>query len=630
MTGFNENIISSPMAFPDRYQITSTLGEGGMGIVYLAFDSVLKRQVAIKCIRPPRAEQWLSSEQSSQRLLREAQAAGSLQHPNIVAVYDIVPNGDYPAIVMEYLDGRALSHFIEPGQPWPSQHAISVLKQCASALDHAHSRNVVHRDIKPSNIMVDAAGVIRITDFGIAKQLSATTDLTQGAALGTLEYMSPEQLNGTVVDGRSDQYSLAVMAYQLLTGCKIFDAQTIGAWCAMVLGQAPLAPSKRFQGLPPEVDRVFSRALAKGPAERYSSCGEFASDLERVLTLRNVRNAHEVPTPTASAEPKPIAAPSATSVMSGIPLTALPAEHIRNTAEAWPHRSIKFVALAVTGCIALAAGSFLITHLMERKPRTEQAATSHPDNTKKEMPNRGTEWSPPAVVDFSASRYTVKSGESVELRWDVREAITISIDGVGNDLPIRGTQSIRPDASRTYLLKASGPGGAVEHPLTINVLREPMIHSFTASCPAIHSGEATLLQWNVSGATAVFLEGTGQLSRGQTDRPVCPTASKTYVLKATGPGGTAEKSAVVSVSIQAGQTVQLKEFRADPATIDRGQFSVLRWKVENASSVWIEPDIGQVEACGVRKVQPQSTTRYLLKYQNDRGTMSKPTVVTVE
>jgi serine/threonine protein kinase len=110
------------------------------------------------------------------------------------------------------------------------QDALSVLKQCASALDHAHSRNVVHRDIKPSNIMVDAAGVIRITDFGIAKQLSSSTDLTQGAVLGTLEYMSPEQLNGGVVDGRSDQYSLAVMAYQVLTGCKVFDAQTFGAW----------------------------------------------------------------------------------------------------------------------------------------------------------------------------------------------------------------------------------------------------------------------------------------------------------------------------------------------------------------------------------------------------------------
>ena len=603
-----------------------------MGIVYLAFDSFLKRQVAIKCMRPPGAEEWLASEQLVQRLVREAQAAGSLQHPNIVAIYDIVPNGDSPAIVMEYLDGRALSQFIEPGHPWPLQHAVSVLKQCASALDHAHSRNVVHRDVKPSNIMVDGAGVIRITDFGIAKQLSSNTDLTQGAALGTLEYMSPEQLNGGVVDGRSDQYSLAVMAYQLLTGCKVFDAQTIGAWCAMVLGRAPQPPSTRFQELPPAVDPVFRRALAKSPAERYPSCDEFASDLERVLLQGNVQSVTHVPAPRADAKPKLVAAPSATAVMSNVPVTAVPAppEEISHRMQQQPRRPVRIAAFCVAGCIVLAAGGITVMHLIERKPKLETSATSNLEEPKKKPSDPGTEWPAPVVADFSASRYTVKSGESLELRWDVREATNVSIDGVGSDLPIQGKRTIRPDASTTYLLRALGRGGTVERPLAIRLLRGPVIQSFIASRPAIQSGQATLLQWNISGATAVFLEGTGQLAPGQTDRPVCPTTSKTYVLKATGPGGTAEKSVDVSVTIQPGQTVQLREFRADPSTIGRGQFSVLRWKVENASSIWIEPDIGLVEACGVLKVQPQSTTRYRLTYQNDRGTMTKPATVTVE
>jgi serine/threonine protein kinase len=278
-----------------------------MGIVYLAFDGFLKRQVAIKCLRPPRADELLTWEQMVQRLVREAQAAGSLQHPNIVAIYDIVPNGNSPAIVMEYLHGRALSQLIEPGRQMNPDHTMLVLKQCASALDHAHSRNIVHRDVKPSNIMVDEAGFVRVTDFGIAKQLSSNADLTQGAAIGTLEYMSPEQLNGNVIDGSTDQYSLAVMAYQLLTGYKIFDAETIGAWCTMVLGQEPLPASERFRcsGAAWQKNRRTAIVPAASLSRTWSApCGRGVRRVLASWQLPNLRNGNQ-PQQTQLWQPSP-------------------------------------------------------------------------------------------------------------------------------------------------------------------------------------------------------------------------------------------------------------------------------------------------------------------------------------
>jgi hypothetical protein len=197
--------------------------------------------------------------------------------------------------------------------------------------------------------------------------------------------------------------------------------------------------------------------------------------------------------------------------------------------------------------------------------------------------------------------------------------------------PPKGTSDSGNGSTEPEVVDSSAPRTPVKPVIHPPVIHAPAIHSFIASQPQITSGQPTLLQWNVSGATVVSIEGIGQLVAGQTSRPVCPTAPKTYILTATGPGGTVHKSVDVSVTIPPGQNVKLDQFDADPKTIGRGQVSVLRWNVENASSVWIEPDIGQVEACGVLKVQPLTTTQYRLAYQNDRGTMrSKPVVITVE
>jgi len=267
-----------------RYDIIRELGRGGMGMVYLAQDTLLKRQVAIKSVLPPRGHEQQAWQDVVGRLIREAQASGSLHHPNIVGVYDVIQDGDFTSIVMEFVTGKTLAEVVLLGSPASPSFAITVLTQCAKALDYAHSQGIVHRDIKPMNIMLDDLGLVKITDFGVAKILYSATEPSHELAIGTLEYMAPEQLEGRPVDGATDQYALAVVAYRMLTGYRIFDAETVGRWCTLILGKDPLPASERNPALPRAADTVLARAMAKNAALRYSSCGQFLMELEQALT----------------------------------------------------------------------------------------------------------------------------------------------------------------------------------------------------------------------------------------------------------------------------------------------------------------------------------------------------------
>ena len=267
-----------------RYEIVSELGRGGMGIVYLAQDTLLDRQVAIKSILPPKNTDQGVWVDTVRRFIREARAAASLNHPNLVATYDVISDGDSASIVMEYVKGKTIAQTVPLGRRPEIEFTLKVLRQCASGLDHAHSRGIVHRDVKPENIILDEAGSVKITDFGIAKQLNASTHPTQsGFVLGTLEYMAPEQLDSRPVESATDQYALAVIAYRVLTGSRIFDADSLGSWCAKVLLEPIVPASRRHSGLPSAVDEVFARAMEKKPASRYGSCSHFVAELERAL-----------------------------------------------------------------------------------------------------------------------------------------------------------------------------------------------------------------------------------------------------------------------------------------------------------------------------------------------------------
>lgn len=263
-----------------RYELLGKIGKGGMGVVYRAMDPAIGRMVAIKTVLFNDAAGEASELRA--RMVRESQAGGRLSHPNIVAVHDICQEGDTCYIVMEYVEGRALDRILrEDPSLRSSGEALRIVEECAAALDYAHSRGVVHRDIKPANIMLQADGVVKIADFGIAKvaQFSAITQTA--VTMGSPDYMAPEQWLGEAVTGQTDQYALATVAYVLLTGRRPFEGDSVASLAAMTLYQEPPAAVTFNPGLSPAVDGVLRKALAKTGAERYPTCSGFALSLRR-------------------------------------------------------------------------------------------------------------------------------------------------------------------------------------------------------------------------------------------------------------------------------------------------------------------------------------------------------------
>lgn len=264
-----------------RYRIVAELGRGGGGVVYKGVDPDSKVTVAIKTVPFTNG----SGGALVQRLRREAQSASILAHRNIVRVLEFADDGPHAYFVMEFVEGATLEHSMRSGERIAMERALSIIGQTADALDYAHNRGIVHRDIKPANIMMTADGVVKVADFGTAKMLDAAgTQLTvAGSILGSPHYMAPEQVTESGVDGRSDQFSLAVIAYELLSGRKPFEGELAPAVLYQIVSEpAPPLPSLRPE-LPADADAVLQKALAKNPAGRYASCGEFASALRSAL-----------------------------------------------------------------------------------------------------------------------------------------------------------------------------------------------------------------------------------------------------------------------------------------------------------------------------------------------------------
>lgn len=266
-----------------RYEILEELGRGAMGVVYRARDPSIGRLIAIKTIRMTELSDPVESARLRERLRREAHSAGILSHPGIVVVYDVGQQGDLAYIAMELVPGRSLESLLEDKQPPPQQTILNLLRQTAAALDYAHKRGIVHRDIKPANILISEDGVVKITDFGVAKISSSHQLTVAGTVLGTPNYMSPEQIQGQPVDGRADQFALAVIAYEVLTGEKPFTGEQLTTVLYKIVAEPPRPPQEINPTLPWAVSLVLNRALAKDPEERYPSCTEFIDALERAL-----------------------------------------------------------------------------------------------------------------------------------------------------------------------------------------------------------------------------------------------------------------------------------------------------------------------------------------------------------
>ncbi|MGF6959555.1 serine/threonine-protein kinase [Paraburkholderia youngii] len=259
-----------------KYRIDRVLGTGAMGVVYLAFDPHLERPVALKTVR----RELLASEDSSGDMLlrfrNEARAAGRLAHPNIVTVHDFGEDGDTAYIVMEYVAGRGLDTLLVPGHPLPQSDAFHWLAQLLAALAYAHEAGVVHRDIKPANLLVTAAGLLKVADFGVARIGSSAT--SSGWMIGTPSYMSPEQFEGESVDARADLFSAGVVLYRMLTGRQPF----VGSPATIrqkILKDAPARPSEIVSALPPAIDAMLVKALARRPEDRFGSAAEWLASL---------------------------------------------------------------------------------------------------------------------------------------------------------------------------------------------------------------------------------------------------------------------------------------------------------------------------------------------------------------
>lgn len=273
-----------------RYEILAELGRGAMGTVYQARDPKIDRTVALKTISVNGATA-AEEEEYRQRFFREAQAAGKLAHPGIVTIFDICEDETTktPYIVMEYIAGATLEQMTQPGNlPTPAT-ALEWARQLAEALHYAHTQGIIHRDIKPANIIVTEEGRAKITDFGIAKL--ALTDFTMaGQVLGTPSFMSPEQLTGEKMDGRTDLFSLGIILYSLLTGGKPFTGENLTEVTFKVAYKDPPAVTQLVPSLSPEFDYVIARALAKSPSHRYQNGEEFAADLEDLIAAQTPRS----------------------------------------------------------------------------------------------------------------------------------------------------------------------------------------------------------------------------------------------------------------------------------------------------------------------------------------------------
>lgn len=265
-----------------RYEIVSELGRGAMGIVYRAHDTRIARDVAIKTIKL--ADQAAPDEMQGlrERLFREAQSAGRLSHPGIVTIYDIAEENGIAYITMEFVEGRTLEELMHAGEVGDLKAVAQLVDQMAGALDYAHARQIVHRDAKPSNILVTPDGHIKITDFGIARITSSQMTQT-GTVMGTPSYMSPEQVRGDSIDGRSDQFSLVVMAYELVTGRKPFIGDGLTDVIFKIVSEKPQPPSAINYALPTELDKIILKGLAKRPDERFRDCHAFAAAFNACL-----------------------------------------------------------------------------------------------------------------------------------------------------------------------------------------------------------------------------------------------------------------------------------------------------------------------------------------------------------
>jgi eukaryotic-like serine/threonine-protein kinase len=324
---------------PPRYRSPQQIGRGGMGDIYRATDSLLGREVVIKLL----ADRYAQDDSVRQRFTREALAAARLSgEPNIVTIFDVGENEGRPYIVMEYFGGGSLDDVLHTEGAQPPQRVFTWLEQAGRALDTAHARGIVHRDVKPGNLLLDREQNVHVADFGIASATGMDSLTMTGTVLGTAGYLSPEQAQGERATPASDRYALAVVAFELLTGSRPFEADSPTAEAAAHVN-APVPSVSARANLPRELDRCFERALAKDPARRFPTCAEFVAALRAAFAD----------------------AAGQTAVTRAVPPPPPPPPRSRSTS-AWP----LLIGLLTVGAVAGALLAYFLTRDNSSTPTT--------------------------------------------------------------------------------------------------------------------------------------------------------------------------------------------------------------------------------------------------------------------
>lgn len=346
-------VADAPQLKLGRYEIAAEIGRGAMGTVYKAHDPLIERTVALKTIRLDLSRQ--THRVFEERFYREAKSAGRLNHPNIVTIYDVGETGGSAYIAMEYLEGESLDTLLDNHIRLSIERIAHITLQIANGLAYAHQHGVIHRDIKPANIILMRSGrVVKITDFGIA-QIPASAQTGDGALLGSPRYMSPEQVQGSVVDGRSDVFSLGVVLYEMLTGHAPFTGDNLSTILYNIMNYEPAPPSSVNRDVPPAFDRIVMRALSKHPGERYQTARNMAADLR---ALRGV-------TPMAVQPAKPV---------PDTPDTVL--ARTRQTDKAMLRTLVSMISMGIATVAVLAMIALLVSSDINQAPAVSRTAPS--------------------------------------------------------------------------------------------------------------------------------------------------------------------------------------------------------------------------------------------------------------
>ena len=542
----------------NRYEIIERIGAGGMSIVYKAKCNKLQRYVAIKVLR----EEFASDEEFVSRFRVEAQSAASLSHPNIVSIYDVGYEDNTHYIVMEYIHGKTLKQMIEEEAPFTSSKVLNVALDIASALQHAHKKNIIHRDIKPQNILITDEGVLKVADFGIARAVDSSTVVTTGNAIGSVHYFSPEQARGGYVDKTSDIYSLGIVMYEMGTKTLPFEGESPVTVALKHINEEIPSPRSINNQLSPSLEDIILKATQKKPENRYKNVDEMIKDMEQSIQQPNgsfvkIPDIENSPTIQMSErDMKLLRGDKKNNINEELDKTEeLPEE--KDPKEKWVTAGAVFTAFILMIIISLIGIKFIKDYLEPKVVAVPSLVNMDVDDAKELLEEKE------LILKVSEETYHDEIPEGKIIMQDPEEGTIINLNSEVEVIVSKGIQTIEvPNVeNRDYDYAES-----MLEDLGFNIRRDPQYNDsvdenivFSQEPKAgtmLKAGETVTLTVSLGPEikTVVvpnLLNLTEQAAKNQLQNSGLDIGQITYI-----PHSEVEKGYVVSQSVQAGETVK--------------------------------------------------------------------------